>query len=178
MKLGSISPKFKSSFHTLDYCSHLQDSLDYGYRVSPSHSPILSPQCLERPFDERSHNRRPSDEASLILRKISTGGNSGASPYTTFGPSLAVNMPENKTHSLPPGFMRTAGGFQSVGAMGMDTSAFHDFIDIARMNQQQHTLGIQVLSLTCCSFSWSPVHLVIVHFLHVVEFGILVLLQV
>lgn len=142
-ELGLSHPKFKSLHFThLTIRSHLQDSLDYGYRVSPSHSPILSPQCLERPFDERTHNRRPSDEASLILRKISTGGNSGVSPYNTFGPSLAVNMPENKTHSLPPVFMRTGGGFQTVGALGMESSAFQDFSDIARMNQQQHTLGI------------------------------------
>ncbi len=113
--------------------THSQNSLDLGIRanMSPSHSPILSPQCLERPFDERSHNRRPSDEATLILRKISSSGNCGVSPYSMFGNSLAVNMLENKTHSLPPGFVPNV----------MESSSFQGYGEMARMNQQQNTLG-------------------------------------
>ncbi len=112
--------------------THSQNSLDLGFRpnISPSHSPILSPQCLERPFDDRSHNRRPSDEAAIILRKISSSGHCGVSPYM-FGNSLAVNMPENKTHSLPPGFVPNA----------MDIASFQGYGEMARMNQHQHTLG-------------------------------------
>ncbi len=115
----------------MEYISyvHPQDSYELGHRTnfSPSHSP-LSPQCLERPFDERSHNRRPSDEATMILRKISSSGNCGVSPFTMFGNSLGVNLPENKTHSLPPGFMP------------MESSSYQDFMDIPRMTQH-NTLG-------------------------------------
>lgn len=114
--------------------------MDFGYRTnySPSHSPLPSPQCLERPLDDRAHNRRPSDEATMIFRKMSASGNSGFNPYNYT--SLSVDMVDNKTHSLPPYAMRY-GGFVG-GGMTLESSSYQDFSDYSRM--QQNTLGMYV----------------------------------
>ena len=85
-----------------------------------------SPAHLDRPVDERMTNRRPSDEASMILRKISGAG----MPFGMM--NLGVSLPD-KTMSLPP-FPRNP----------MENSSFQDFLDLAK---QPQILGRQMTAV-------------------------------
>ena len=105
----------------------MQESFESALK-HPNYSPAHSPQHLARPHDEYFQNRRPSDEASQILRKIS-----GAGLAPTFGFNLGVNQMD-KTQSLPPIWAR----YGIMGGMGMESSSFQDFGELARMN----TLGV------------------------------------
>ena len=91
-----------------------QDSMDTSLRATspaPAYSPVTSPQRLDRPMDERLHNRRPSDEASQILRKISGAGMPGYNYFVDKHMSLPVPF----RHSIPT-----------------ESSSFHDFSEFTR----------------------------------------------
>ena len=114
--------------------THTQESFDSGLK-HPNYSPAHSPQHLTRPHDEYFLNRRPSDEASQILRKIS-----GAGLAPMLGFNLAMN-PMDKTQSLPPIWARYGGMGGGGMGMGMESSSFQDFGELARMN----TLGVLIM---------------------------------
>ena len=133
----------------------MQESFESALK-QPNYSPVHSPQHLARPTDDYFQNRRPSDEASQILRKIS-----GAGMPPTFGFNLGV-MPMDKTQSLPPIWARYGMGM-GIGGLGMESSSFQDFGDLAKT----HTLGEwvgererererkEIISRSTCT---SPVH--------------------
>ena len=66
---------------------------------------------LDQPMDDRLHNRRPSDEANIILRKISGAGQHPPLAACNMG----MSMPD-RTSSLPPGMKGPLDGFPFVGA--------------------------------------------------------------
>ena len=102
----------------------IQESFESALRqhnLSPAHSP----QHLARPLEEYLQNRRPSDDATQILRKIS-----GAGLAPNVGFNLGVN-PIDKTQSLPPLWQRYGMGM-GIAGMGLESSSFHDFADLAR----------------------------------------------
>jgi len=75
----------------------LQDSLELHHNLSPSQSPGPNSNQiqLDQPFpDDRVHNRRPSDEAAIILRKIS-----GTGPPPSLG-MINMGMSVDRTASL------------------------------------------------------------------------------
>ena len=128
-----ISPSHTRAFTHTHSCPHLQESFESALK-HPNYSPAHSPQHLARPHDEYFQNRRPSDEASQILRKIS-----GAGLAPMLGFNLGVNQMD-KTQSLPPIWARY--GIMGGGGigMGMESSSFQDFGELARMN----TLGVLI----------------------------------
>ena len=111
--------------------THTQQESFESALKQPNYSPAHSPQHLSRPQDDYFHNRRPSDEASQILRKIS---GAGLIPNTGF--NLGVGQMD-KTQSLPPIWARYGMGI-GVAGMGMESSSFQDFGELARMQ----TLGL------------------------------------
>ena len=116
--------------HSLTHTFPLsQESFESALK-QPNLSPSHSPQHLTRPLDDYFQNRRPSDEASQILRKIS-----GAGLTPNFGFNLGVGMMD-KTQSLPPLWAQRGMGFGGPG-MGMESTSFQELSDFARM----HTLG-------------------------------------
>ena len=122
--LIGIYSVFVFGFSSLAFPFWFQDSLEFHPNLSPAQSPgpNSNPFQLDQPYsDDRMHNRRPSDEATIILRKIS-----GAGPPPPLGMcNMGMSMPD-RTGSLPHGYR----GLDGLGIFGN----FDDF--------RYQTLGI------------------------------------